>query len=229
MKIRITQRITAVLTLFATVFAGLIGLTIHSAPAGALGTTNAAVAVATTSSGNGYTMFGRDGGVLNFGDSRFYGSMGGKPLAKPIVGMTSTPTGNGYTLVASDGGIFNFGDSRFYGSAAVMGNEPTTSGSKGEQAASWALQQMGDPYIWGATGPDSFDCSGLTQYSWNKAGVSLPRTAASQQKSSLTSPIARGDLQVGDLIFINWDGTGTAGIDHVVMYIVNNAIVEAHG
>ena len=52
---------------------------------------------------------------------RFYGSMGGKPLNKPIVGMAATPDGNGYWVVASDGGIFTFGDATFYGS---MGGQP---------------------------------------------------------------------------------------------------------
>ncbi len=121
MNTRITQRITALLALLASVFAGLISLTIHAAPAGALGAANAAVAVAGTATGNGYTLVASDGGIFNFGDSKFYGSMGGKPLAKPIVGGSMTPTGKGYTLVASEGGIFNFGDSRFYGS---MGGKP---------------------------------------------------------------------------------------------------------
>jgi TM2 domain-containing membrane protein YozV len=57
-----------------------------------------------------------DGGIFSFGDARFYGSEGGTPLNKPIVGMASTADGGGYWLVASDGGIFSFGDARFYGS-----------------------------------------------------------------------------------------------------------------
>ena len=69
------------------------------------------------------------------GDATFYGSMGGKPLAKPIVGMAATPDGKGYWLVASDGGIFTFGDATFYGSmgglflnAPVVAMAPTFSG-----------------------------------------------------------------------------------------------------
>jgi hypothetical protein len=49
-----------------------------------------------------------DGGIFNYGDARFFGSTGGTPLTKPIVGMASTPDGGGYWLVGSDGGIFAF-------------------------------------------------------------------------------------------------------------------------
>ena len=62
-----------------------------------------------------------DGGIFAFGDAQFYGSMGGKPLNKPIVGIAATPDGGGYWEVASDGGIFAFGDAQFYGS---MGGKP---------------------------------------------------------------------------------------------------------
>ena len=62
-----------------------------------------------------------DGGLFAFGNAKFYGSMGGKPLNAPIVGMAATPTGGGYWEVASDGGLFAFGNAQFYGS---MGGKP---------------------------------------------------------------------------------------------------------
>ena len=62
-----------------------------------------------------------DGGMFSFGDAHFYGSMGGKPLNKPIVGMATTPDGGGYWELATDGGIFAFGDATFVGS---MGGSP---------------------------------------------------------------------------------------------------------
>jgi trimeric autotransporter adhesin len=71
--------------------------------------------------GHGYWMAARDGGVFAFGNSHFFGSMGGQPLNKPVVGMASTPDGLGYWLVASDGGLFAYGDAQFYGS---MGGQP---------------------------------------------------------------------------------------------------------
>jgi hypothetical protein len=69
----------------------------------------------------GYWEVASDGGIFAFGTAAFYGSMGGKPLNKPIVGMAATPTGGGYWMVASDGGIFAFGNAQFYGS---MGGKP---------------------------------------------------------------------------------------------------------
>jgi hypothetical protein len=66
--------------------------------------------------GKGYWMVASDGGVFTFGDAAYYGSMGGKHLNSPIVGMTATPSGTGYWLAAADGGVFSFGDAVFYGS-----------------------------------------------------------------------------------------------------------------
>jgi hypothetical protein len=69
----------------------------------------------------GYWLAASDGGIFSYGGAPFYGSMGGKRLDKPIVGMAATPDGGGYWLVASDGGIFAFGDASFDGS---MGGRP---------------------------------------------------------------------------------------------------------
>jgi hypothetical protein len=68
----------------------------------------------------GYWMVAGDGGVFAF-DAPFFGSMGGRRLNAPIVGMTATPDGMGYWFVASDGGIFSYGDGKFFGS---MGGKP---------------------------------------------------------------------------------------------------------
>ena len=66
--------------------------------------------MAATPDGQGYWLVASDGGIFNYGDAHFFGSMGGISLNKPIVGMAATPDGQGYWLVASDGGIFTFGD-----------------------------------------------------------------------------------------------------------------------
>ena len=77
--------------------------------------------VAATPDGNGYWMVTPTGAITTYGDAVNYGSMAGKPLNKPIVGIDSMPDGKGYWLVASDGGIFSFGDAAFRGS---MGGTP---------------------------------------------------------------------------------------------------------
>ncbi len=68
-----------------------------------------------------YWLVASDGGIFTFGNASFLGSMGGRPLNRPIVGMAPSADEKGYWLVASDGGIFNFGDSRFFGS---QGGQP---------------------------------------------------------------------------------------------------------
>jgi IPT/TIG domain len=64
----------------------------------------------------GYWMVATDGGIFAYGDAGFYGSHGGTPLNKPVVGIAATPDGKGYWMVATDGGIFTYGDAGFYGS-----------------------------------------------------------------------------------------------------------------
>ena len=84
----------------------------------------------------GYWMAAADGGIFAFGDAPFLGSMGGRRLNAPVLGMAPTPSGNGYWLVAADGGLFAFGDARFLGSmggrrlnAPVLGVAPTPTGN----------------------------------------------------------------------------------------------------
>ena len=75
------------------------------------------VGVASTADGNGYWLAGADGGVFSYGDAKFFGSMAGHALNKPVVGIVSTADGNGYWLIGADGGVFAFGDA-----AAPAGN-----------------------------------------------------------------------------------------------------------
>ena len=105
----------------ATVNPGVVTLNVTQDPAFAVLVPSTAHALVPASSvmtpdGKGYWMVAADGGVFTEGDASFYGSMGGKVLNKPVVGMVSTPDGKGYWLVASDGGVFSFGDASFYGS-----------------------------------------------------------------------------------------------------------------
>jgi cell wall-associated NlpC family hydrolase len=86
-------------------------------------------------------------------------------------------------------------------------------------AVQYALAQVHDAYVYGAAGPDAFDCSGLTMMAWAQAGVALPHSSSAQYSSG--PHVAFGDLQPGDLVFYY------SPISHVGMYIGNGMIVHA--
>jgi cell wall-associated NlpC family hydrolase len=102
----------------------------------------------------------------------------------------------------------------------AAGAAPTPSTSRGKVAYAFARTQLGKPYRYGAAGPDAYDCSGLTLTSWRKAGVSLPRTTA--QQFHVGKRIAKGNLQIGDLVFY-YSPTPS----HVGIYAGSGRIIHA--
>lgn len=88
-----------------------------------------------------------------------------------------------------------------------------------QKAVDFAVAQVGKPYVWAASGPDSFDCSGLTMAAWAKGGVSLPHFAASQY--TYGTHVSYDSLQPGDLVFLYSD------LHHVEIYIGNGLAVSA--
>lgn len=76
-----------------------------------------------------------------------------------------------------------------------------------------AMQQIGDPYKWGATGPNAFDCSGLVYYSYRHAGVSVPRTSTEQ--AGAARHISRNQMRPGDLMFFDDGGS----VHHVAIFL----------
>jgi len=88
-----------------------------------------------------------------------------------------------------------------------------------KKAVSVALAQIGDSYVWGASGPDSFDCSGLTSYAWAAAGVQLPHSSAAQY--GVGQKISRSQVRAGDLVFFY------SPIHHVGIAINNSQMVHA--
>ncbi|MFE0471066.1 NlpC/P60 family protein [Streptomyces sp. NPDC058947] len=91
--------------------------------------------------------------------------------------------------------------------------------TKADKALAFARAQIGKPYVWGAVGPGSYDCSGLTQAAWKAAGVTLPRTTYDQVDAGTTVSLAAA--QPGDLVFFYDDVT------HVGIYIGNGMMIHA--
>ncbi|MCX4527620.1 MULTISPECIES: NlpC/P60 family protein [unclassified Streptomyces] len=96
---------------------------------------------------------------------------------------------------------------------------PPADGSRAARAVSFAYGAIGKPYVWGATGPGSFDCSGLTQAAWRSAGVSLPRTTYTQINAGRR--VSRDQLAPGDLVFFY------SGVTHVGLYVGNGQMIHA--
>jgi len=94
-----------------------------------------------------------------------------------------------------------------------------TANTVGAQALQAAISRLGYPYIWGAAGPTSFDCSGLVMWAYQQVGISLPHYTGSQWNSGVH--VARSDLEPGDLVFF------FSNISHVGMYIGNGMMIDA--
>jgi cell wall-associated NlpC family hydrolase len=88
-----------------------------------------------------------------------------------------------------------------------------------------AMSRRGMPYVWGGSGPTSFDCSGLVQWSFRQAGIVMPRVAADQALAGPSVPVSR--LQPGDLLFYHTDPTDPGYISHVAIYIGNGWMLQA--
>jgi peptidoglycan DL-endopeptidase CwlO len=88
-----------------------------------------------------------------------------------------------------------------------------------------AMSRRGLPYVYGAAGPASFDCSGLVQWSFAQAGITMPRTAAEQALAGPAVPVSQ--LQPGDLLFYHTDPTAPGYISHVGIYLGNGWMIQA--
>jgi cell wall-associated NlpC family hydrolase len=88
-----------------------------------------------------------------------------------------------------------------------------------------ALSRQGLPYVWGAAGPASFDCSGLVQWSMAQAGIRMPRVAADQARTGPAVPV--NQLEPGDLLFYHTDPTDPGYISHVAIYLGGGKMLQA--
>lgn len=107
------------------------------------------------------------------------------------------------------------------GTTGTSGTPATDSSyaAKAGKAVAFARAQIGKPYVWGATGPGSYDCSGLTQAVWKAAGVTLPRTTYDQVNAGTTVPLSA--IEPGDLVFFYGD------VSHVGLYVGNGMMIHA--
>ena len=101
---------------------------------------------------------------------------------------------------------------------------PVGSPSSLDAAIAFAEAQLGKPYVWGGNGPDGYDCSGLVQQAFLRAGLHLPRVSVDQFRAS--RPITAADLRRGDLLFWSYSGRVT-GIHHVAVYLGGGRYIEA--
>ena len=159
---------------------------------------NIALANMIRSAGGGY-------GGARGGGGMPMGGLGGLP------GMLSG-------LDGSDGG----GQSGAFGRSRRAGGLGLPSGTAA-RAVAYAKSKLGAPYVWGAEGPNSFDCSGLIQAAYAEAGIDLPRTTYDQVHAG--RPVNRNDIQEGDLILCNYSGPGTP--EHVMMAVSPTMAIEA--
>jgi cell wall-associated NlpC family hydrolase len=107
------------------------------------------------------------------------------------------------------------------GVAGVAGS-PSAAAAR---AVAFARSQLGKPYVWGASGPSSYDCSGLVMAAYRRAGVWLPRVSRAQWNAG--PRVGLGNLAPGDLVFFAYNTGDPGSIHHVGMYVGGGAMVEA--
>lgn len=211
---------------------------------------SAVVGFAPAADGRGYWLATRTGRAIAFGDARGRGRPAGAGSRARFVGIAAVGSGEGYWFATRSGTTYGSGRAAatatsdlvrdavatVVGPAVVMPAPPVPASGgaavrsaglsfAGEASVRFALAQIGKPYIWGATGPYGYDCSGLALASWRAAGVVLPRTAAEQYYAGAHVPV--GQVQPGDLIFWASDPQDPATIYHVAISLGGHRTVQA--
>ena len=129
---------------------------------------------------------------------------------------------NGWSKINYNGSVGYV--SSQYLSATSSGS--TSTSSSVDKVISYAKSLLGKPYVWGAQGPSSFDCSGYTYYVFkNSANITLPRV--SQDQSNYGTYVSRSNLRAGDLVFFDTSGVNDGNVSHVGIYLGNNQFIHA--
>lgn len=152
--------------------------------------------------------------------SRSLSDLFGDPKGKPeaVLGNQAAIVPDDILNVAGKKGA-QILDGSVAGTGTTAPGAPLPPGSDVATVINEAQKQIGKPYIWGAAGPDSFDCSGLTMWCWKAAGVYLPHYSGSQYDA--TEHIDMSQIEPGDLIFYESPG------QHVALYIGNGQLINA--
>ena len=145
--------------------------------------------------------------------------------------VTVLSTSNGWSKINYDGKT-GYVDSSYLQSTVPgsngnnANNNNNTVSTKANEVIAYAKTLLGKPYVWGAQGPNSFDCSGFTYYVFkNKAGIVLPRTSSAQSKYG--TYVSKSNLKAGDLVFFDTNGANDGNVSHVGMYIGNGQMIHA--
>ena len=139
-------------------------------------------------------------------------------------------TSNGWSKINYSGST-GYVSSQYLQSTKPSSSSSSNSGSTSVSSSAssviaYAKTLLGKPYVWGAQGPNSFDCSGFTYYVFkNKAGIVLPRTSSSQSKYGTS--VSWSNLKAGDLMFFDTNGANNGQVSHVGLYIGNGQMIHA--
>jgi peptidoglycan DL-endopeptidase CwlO len=134
---------------------------------------------------------------------------------EPLVTEVSTGTAGSGTTATTGAGMAGAGSA----------SETTVPAGQLDTMLRAAMSRVGMPYVWGAAGPTSFDCSGLVQWSFAQAGIVMPRVAADQALTGPAVPVSQ--LKPGDLLFYHTDPTAPTYISHVAIYLGNGWMIQA--
>jgi peptidoglycan DL-endopeptidase CwlO len=135
---------------------------------------------------------------------------------EPLVTWVTSGSGSGASGSGASGSASPVG-------SAVTGDSLTSAQLRTMLDA--ALSRRGMPYVWGAAGPNAFDCSGLVQWAFAQAGLPMPRVAADQ---AMTGPlVSQSQLSAGDLLFYRTDPTDPGYVSHVAIYLGNGWMLQA--
>ena len=146
--------------------------------------------------------------------------------------VTVHSTSNGWSKITANG-VEGYVSSEYLSSTKPSTNSSSSSNNSSSSSSSsvnavlnFAAQQLGKPYVWGAQGPNSFDCSGFTYYVYkNAVGITLPRV--STQQSQYGTTVSKSNLKAGDLIFFDTSGPNNGAVSHVGIYVGNGQMIHA--